>query len=73
MPLEWNQVKKGLRIAVFHIGNAVSRINEIGDLFKPVLGKGADLKKAWGAAARVFDVPERVIRSIHPQVIGAHS
>jgi bifunctional non-homologous end joining protein LigD len=30
----------------FTIHNAISRIREEGDLFKPVLGKGINMKKA---------------------------
>ena len=40
MPLHWDEVKKGLKMKDFTIYNAVSRANEMGDLFKPVLGKG---------------------------------
>ena len=46
MPLEWEEVKKGLKIKDFHMANAVARSKETGDLFKPVLGNGIDLKKA---------------------------
>jgi bifunctional non-homologous end joining protein LigD len=45
MPLEWNEVKKGLKMTDFNINNAVARIREMGDIFKPVLGKGIDLNK----------------------------
>lgn len=45
MPLHWEEVKKGLQIADFNITNALDRIKSEGDLFKAVLGKGADLKK----------------------------
>lgn len=43
MPLHWDEVKKGLKMKDFTIYNAVSRANEMGDLFKPVLGKGINL------------------------------
>jgi bifunctional non-homologous end joining protein LigD len=46
MPLYWEEVKKGLSISDFSIHNAVSRITELGDIFKPVLGKGIDIMKA---------------------------
>jgi len=46
MPLHWDEVKKGLKISDFHIRNAIERMNSEGDIFKPVLGKGIDLKKA---------------------------
>jgi bifunctional non-homologous end joining protein LigD len=46
MPLHWEEVKKGLKMQDFTIHNAISRIREEGDLFKPVLGKGINMKKA---------------------------
>ena len=45
MPLHWDEVKKGLSIKDFTIKNAMSRIKSVGDIFKPVLTKGIDLKK----------------------------
>lgn len=45
MPLAWDEVKKGLKMKDFTIFNAVERIEQLGDLFLPVLGKGIDLKK----------------------------
>lgn len=46
MPLHWDEVKKGLKMSDFTIKNAIDRVNETGDLFKGVLGKGIDLNKA---------------------------
>lgn len=46
MPLEWAEVKKGLQPTDFNIHNALDRIKEKGDLFKPTLGKGIDMLKA---------------------------
>lgn len=45
MPLHWDEVKKGLQMKDFTIFNAVARAREMGDIFKPVLGKGIDLEK----------------------------
>jgi bifunctional non-homologous end joining protein LigD len=45
MPLHWDEVKKGLKMTDFHIDNAIPRIREVGDIFKPVLGKGIDLSR----------------------------
>ncbi|MCE6987819.1 DNA ligase D [Dyadobacter sp. CY323] len=45
MPLYWEEVKEGLQLRDFTIHNAIDRIQETGDLFKPVLGKGIDLEK----------------------------
>jgi len=45
MPLHWDEVKKGLKMKDFTIHNAVDRLRQQGDIFKPVLGKGIDLEK----------------------------
>jgi len=45
MPLHWDEVKEGLQMKDFTIFNAMDRLRETGDLFKPVLGKGIDLNK----------------------------
>ncbi len=45
MPLHWDEVKKGLKMTDFTIFNAVDRVRETGDLFKPVLAKGINLEK----------------------------
>lgn len=45
MPLEWSEVKKGLKMTDFTIHNAIDRIKSNGDIFKPVLGKGIDMRK----------------------------
>ena len=50
MPLHWDEVKKGLKMTDFTIKNAVARIRNEGDLFKPVLEKGIDMKKALAKA-----------------------
>lgn len=44
MPLHWDEVKKGLKIKDFTMENAVARVKAEGDIFKPVLGKGINLK-----------------------------
>jgi bifunctional non-homologous end joining protein LigD len=45
MPLHWDEVKKGLKMSDFTIYNALARLKETGDLFKPVIGKGISLEK----------------------------
>jgi bifunctional non-homologous end joining protein LigD len=45
MPLHWDEVKRGLKMTDFNIHNAMGRIKQEGDLFRPVLGKGIDMKK----------------------------
>lgn len=44
-PLEWNEVNENLSPSQFTIENTMQRLLEKGDLWKPVLGKGADIKK----------------------------
>lgn len=46
MPLHWEEVKKGLKMTDFTIHNAMDRVKSIGDIFKPVLGKGINMAKA---------------------------
>jgi bifunctional non-homologous end joining protein LigD len=46
MPLHWEEVKKGLQMKDFTIKNAIARIQQEGDLFKPVLGKAINMEKA---------------------------
>jgi len=45
MPLHWDEVKKGLKMREFTIYNAIERIKDEGDIFKPVLDKGINLEK----------------------------
>jgi len=45
MPLEWDEVKNGLKPTDFNIYNALERLKNKGDIFKPVLGKGIDMLK----------------------------
>jgi bifunctional non-homologous end joining protein LigD len=54
MPLHWEEVKPGLKMKDFNIFNAIDRLKVEGDLFKGVLGKGIDLKKAINKAKSVF-------------------
>lgn len=44
-PLRWEEVKKGLDILDFTIFNMIDRVKEVGDLFKPVMGKGINVKR----------------------------
>ncbi|WP_456312532.1 DNA ligase D [Pseudomonas shirazensis] len=47
-PLEWSEVNKKLHPSQFTIKNALQRFEKKGDLWTPVLGKGANLKKIMG-------------------------
>ena len=44
-PLQWYEVKKGLRPTDFTIKNMPARLKKHGDLWKPVLGKSINLNK----------------------------
>ena len=44
-PLEWDEVNSKLHPSQFTIKNALKRFEKKGDLWKPVLGKGANIKK----------------------------
>lgn len=54
MPLDWEEVKPGLKMKDFTIFNTIDRLQKKGDLFKGVLGKGIDLKKAIQKAKQQF-------------------
>lgn len=54
MPLDWKELKPGLKPTDFNIHNALKRIESKGDLFKPVLGKGIDMKKALMKIEELF-------------------
>ena len=56
MPLHWEEVKKGLKMKDYTIHNAIQRMREEGDIFKPVLGKGIELKKVLKKIKSVFDL-----------------
>jgi bifunctional non-homologous end joining protein LigD len=52
MPVTWEEIERGVRIDDFRIDNAVARLDEVGDLWKPVLAKTKrfDLMKVFAAA-----------------------
>lgn len=54
MPLDWKEVKPGLKMKDFTIFNTIDRLKKKGDLFKPVLGKGIDLEKAIKKAKKLY-------------------
>lgn len=45
-PLDWKEVRKGLDMQRFTIKTMAKRVEQKGDLFKPVLGRGIDMGKA---------------------------
>ena len=46
MPLEWDEVKKGLKMTDYTLKNVLPILKERGDIFKGVLGKGIDMLAA---------------------------
>ncbi|MFL5740363.1 MAG: non-homologous end-joining DNA ligase [Flavisolibacter sp.] len=50
-PLDWSELKKGLKPTDFNARNIFDRLENVGDLFKPVLGKGIDLEKVLSKLA----------------------
>ncbi len=46
MPLHWEEVKSGLKMKDFTLKNSIARMRNEGDIFKPVLGKGINIKTA---------------------------
>jgi bifunctional non-homologous end joining protein LigD len=53
-PLEWSEVKHGLRPGQFHMGNARERFREVGDLFADVLNRPQRLEEALGKMETLF-------------------
>lgn len=45
-PINWDEVKPGLKMEDYTIKTMPGRIDEIGDIFKGVPGKGIDMKVA---------------------------
>ncbi|HET7435949.1 MAG TPA: non-homologous end-joining DNA ligase [Thermoanaerobaculia bacterium] len=53
MPVTWEEIEGGVRIDDFRIDNAIERLNDVGDLWKPVLAKKRyDLMKVVTAAKK---------------------
>jgi bifunctional non-homologous end joining protein LigD len=44
-PLQWEELIKGLKIQDHNMFNIFDRLKETGDIFKPVLGKGINMKQ----------------------------
>lgn len=44
MPLHWEEVVPSLKPSDFTIKNALKRLQREGDIWKPVVGKGIDLR-----------------------------
>jgi len=52
-PLKWSEVRRGLDPAKFTIKTVPRRLDRVGDLWKPVLGRGIDLGACLDRLARV--------------------
>lgn len=51
-PLDWKEVKPGLRPDRFTIHTVPQRVEKLGDVFKGILGKGFDMEKSLGKLDR---------------------
>ena len=58
MPLQWSEVKKGLKMQQFTIFNAVERIKNTGDIFTGVLATGINMKQALQKLEKKFGKQE---------------
>jgi bifunctional non-homologous end joining protein LigD len=56
MPLQWDEVKKGLQIKNHNLLNAIPRLKETGDLFTGVLGKGINMQAAIKKMKSIFEM-----------------
>jgi bifunctional non-homologous end joining protein LigD len=54
MPLDWEEVRPGLKMRDFTIFNAIGRLRETGDLFAGVLGEGIEMQKVIQDAQEHF-------------------
>jgi bifunctional non-homologous end joining protein LigD len=49
-PVTWEEIESGVKMDAFRIGNVPARLKEMGDLWKPLLGrKRVDLKERFGS------------------------
>jgi len=53
-PLLWREVRKGLDPSRFTMKTIARRLDRVGDLWKPVLGRGIDLAQSIGRLARAL-------------------
>jgi len=53
-PLHWDEVRAGLTPQTWNLHNIHSRVQETGDLFRPVLGKGIDIAKVLRNIRRIY-------------------
>lgn len=54
-PVSWDEVKAGLSIQNFTIYNMQQRLKDVGDIFKPVFGKGINLEETLTRFSSVFE------------------
>jgi bifunctional non-homologous end joining protein LigD len=52
-PLLWSEVNDRLDPLAFNMKSILPRLEKLGDLFKPVLGRGVDIKKALNAIKKL--------------------
>jgi bifunctional non-homologous end joining protein LigD len=57
-PLKWSEVRRGLDPTRFTMQTVPRRIDKVGDLWKPVLGRGVDLSACLGRLAKRAPAPD---------------
>jgi bifunctional non-homologous end joining protein LigD len=62
-PLKWSEVRRGLDPAKFTMQSVPRRLDRVGDLWKPVLGRGIDLAACLDRLARAGSGSDRRIRN----------
>lgn len=53
-PLTWDEVKPGLDPLEFNIRTIFKRLDKVGDIFKPILGKGISIEKSLIKLEKLF-------------------
>jgi bifunctional non-homologous end joining protein LigD len=70
-PVTWEEVERGIAIDDFRIDNVVERVEELGDLWKPVLGKKRfNLEKMFAPPAKKKSSKSRSPKSRSPKSKG---
>jgi len=63
-PLDWKEVKPGLRPTDFRIDNAIGRFERVGDLFEPVILGGQRLEAALERLQSTEPQPKRAAKRV---------
>jgi bifunctional non-homologous end joining protein LigD len=56
-PLDWDEVRPGLKPQQFHLGNVLRRFERLGDLFADVLNKPQEIEQALERLGKLMGLP----------------